>query len=97
MQVNKISRHRFANAKEAEIVIGGAHPGPNEVQYSIRKLEGGTGEEALTIRVYLMSEVPGMKPIKAFEYQVLEIGNFDPHGSGNFHLDAATVRKLTGK
>ena len=97
VQVNKISRHRFANAKEAEIVIGGAHPGPNEVQYSIRKLEGGTGEEALTIRVYLMSEVPGMKPIKAFEYQVLEKGKFDPHGSGNFHLDAATVRKLTGK
>ncbi len=97
VQVNKISRHRFANAKEAEIVIGGAQQGLNEVQYSIRKLEGGTGEEALTIRVYLMSEVSGTKPIKAFEYQVLEKGKFDPHGTGNFHLDAATVRKLIGK
>ena len=97
VQVNKISRHRFANAKEAEIVIGGAHPGLNEVQYSIRKLEGGTGEEVLTIRVYLMSEVPGMKPIKAFEYQVPEKGGFEPYGTGNFQLDAATVKKLTGK
>jgi len=97
VQVNKISRHRFANAKEAEIVVGGARPGPNEVQYSIRKLEGGTGEEALTIRVYLMSEVEGMKPIKAFEYQVPEKGTFQPFGTGNFNLDAATVEKLSGK
>ncbi|HVJ45980.1 MAG TPA: hypothetical protein VM511_06295, partial [Luteolibacter sp.] len=32
VQINKISRHRFANAKEAEIVVGGAKDGPNEVQ-----------------------------------------------------------------
>lgn len=97
VQVNKISRHRFANAKEAEIVIGGARPGPNEVQYAIRKLEGGTGEEALTIRVYLMSQVEGVKPIKAFEYQVAEKGTFDPYGTGTFVLDAAMAAKLSGK
>lgn len=97
VQVNKISRHRFANAKEAEIVVGGARPGSNEVQYSIRKLEGGTGEEALTIRVYLMSEVEGTKPIKAFEYQVPEKGAFQPFGTGNFNLDAAMAAKLSGK
>lgn len=97
VQVNKISRHRFANAKESEIVIGGANPGSNEVQYSIRKLEGGTGEEALTIRVYLMSEVTGIKPIKAFEYLVPEKATFEPYGTGNFNLDAATAAKLSGK
>ena len=97
VQVNKISRHRFANAKEAEIVIGGALAGVNEVQYSIQKLEEGTGEEALTIRVYLMSEVDGIKPIKAFEYQVPEKGTFAPSGTGHFNLDAATVSKLSGK
>lgn len=97
VQVNKISRHRFANAKEAEIVIGGAQAGLNEVQYSIRNLEGGTGEEALTIRVYLMSEVPGIKPIKVFEYQVLEKGAFEPVATGQFNLDAATAGKLLGK
>lgn len=97
VQVNKISRHRFANAKEAEIVIGGARPGLNEVQYSIRKLEGGTGAEALTIRVYLLSEVQGVKPIKAFEYQVAENGVFEPFGTSNFVLDAAMAAKLAGK
>ncbi len=97
VQVNKISRHRFANAKEAEIVIGGAQPGSNEVQYSIRKLEGGTGEEALAIRVYLMSEIEGIKPIKAFEYLVPEKGTFQPFGTGNFNLDAAMAAKLSGK
>lgn len=97
VQVNKISRHRFANAKEAEIVIGGAVDGPNEVQFSTKKLEGGTGKEALSIRVYLMSEVPGVMPIKTFEYQVKEEGTVKPFGTENFIVDAATVAKLGGK
>jgi len=97
VQVNKISRHRFANAKEAEIVIGGALDGPNEVQFSTRKLEGATGNEALAIRVYLMSEVPGVKPIKAFEYLVPENGSAKPFGTSNFVVDAATAVKLSGK
>jgi hypothetical protein len=97
VQVNKISRHRFANAKDAEIVIGGARPGANEVQYAIRKLEGGTGKEALTIRVYLMSEVEGVKPIKAFEYQVPEKGVTEPYGTKIFQLDAAMAATLMGK
>lgn len=97
VQVNKISRHRFANAKEAEIVIGGAKDGVNEVQYSIRKLEGGTGKEAMTIRVYLLSEVQGVKPIKAFEYQIAEGGNPKPYGTGNFVVDAAMLKRLTGR
>jgi hypothetical protein len=97
VQVNKISRHRFANAKEAEVVIGGAVDGPNEVQFSTRKLEGATGKEAMTIRVYLMSEVPGVKPIKAYEYQVQENGSVKPFGTSNFVVDAATAAKLNGK
>lgn len=97
VQINKISRHRFANAKEAEVVIGGAVDGSNEVQYSIKKLEGGTGKEVMTIRVYLMSEVPGMKPIKAFEYQIAEGEAPKPFGSGAFLMDAATAAKLVGK
>ncbi len=97
VQVNKISRHRFANAKEAEIVIGGALDGSNEVQFTTRKLDGATGKEALAIRVYLMSEVPGVKPIKAFEYQVQENGAVKPFGTSNFVVDAATVGKLSGK
>ena len=97
VQVNKISRHRFANAKEAEIVVGGAADGLNEVQFSTKKLDGGTGKEAMTIRVYLMSEVAGVKPIKAYEYQVAEEGAAKPFGTENFTVDAATVAKLAGK
>jgi hypothetical protein len=97
VQVNKISRHRFANAKEAEIVIGGAGEGLNEVQFTVRKLEGGTGKEAMTIRVYLMSEIPGVKPVKAFEYLVPENGTALPVATQNFTVDAATVAKLNGR
>lgn len=97
VQVNKFSRHRFANAKEAEIIIGGARDGLNEVQFSIKKIEGGTGKEAMTIRVYLMSEVEGVKPIKTFEYQVQEGGGVLPFGTKNFIVDAATINGLAGK
>lgn len=97
VQVNKISRHRFANAKEAEVVVGGALDGPNELQFSIRKLEGGTGSEAMTVRVYLMSEVAGVKPVKVFEYQVPENGAVEPFGTRNFIVDDATRAKLAGK
>jgi hypothetical protein len=97
VQVNKISHHRFANAKEAEVVIGGALDGNNEVQFAIRKLEGGTGREAMTIRVYLMSEVAGVKPVKVFEHQLAEGDEAKPFGTENFVVDAATVARLSGR
>jgi hypothetical protein len=97
VQINKISRHRFANAKEAEIVIGGAIDGLNEVSYAIKKLEGGTGKEVMTLRVYLFSEQEGTKPIKAFEYQVGAGEPVKPSGTGSFILDSATAAKLNGK
>jgi hypothetical protein len=97
VQVNKISRHRFANAKEAEVIVGGAVDGANEIQFSTKKLDGGTSKEALTIRVYLMSEVAGVKPIKAFEYQVAPNAVVKPFGTENFVVDAATVSKLNGR
>ncbi len=97
VQVNKISRHRFANAKEAEVVIGGAVDGSNEVQFSIKKLDGATGREVMTIRVYLMSEVKDVKPVKAFEYQIAEGEIAKPFGTQHFIVDAATVAKLNGR
>lgn len=97
VQVNKISRHRFANAKEAEVVIGGALEGPNEVQYTVKKLKGGTGKEVMTIRVYLMSEVAGKKPVKVFEYQIAAGEKPKSVDTGSFIVDAATTAKLAGK
>lgn len=97
VQINKISRHRFANAKEAEIVIGGAKDGPNEVQFSVKKLEGGKGTEAMTIRVYLFSEVEGVKPVKAYEYLINEGGAPKDFGTEMFNVDAAMLRQITAK
>ena len=96
VQVNKVSRHRFANAKEAEIVIGGARDGDNEVQFTVKKLEGGTNQEAMTVRVYLMSQVAGVKPIKAYEYLVKEGETVKPFVSEKFQVDAAMTARLSG-
>jgi hypothetical protein len=95
--VNKVSRHKFINGKEAETVMGGARGGLNEVQYAVTKLKEGTGQEAMTIRVYLLSEVQGVKPIKVFEYQVAEKGVAAPHGTAYFDLDQSVLAKLKGK
>jgi hypothetical protein len=94
VQVNQFSRHRFANAKEAEIVLGGALDGVNNVTYTSKGLEGGTGKEALSIRIYLMSEIDGTKPIKAYEYQVQEGGVVNGFGKGTFTVDPAMAAKL---
>jgi hypothetical protein len=96
-QINRISRHRFANVQEAEVVIGGALDGTNEVQFTTRKLEGATGKEAISIRVYLMSQVPGVKPIKVFEYQANEGDAVKGAGSGSFEVTPATQAVLLGK
>lgn len=96
VQVNKISRHRFANAKEAEVVIGGATDGPNEVQFTIRKLDGGTNNEALTVRVYLMSQVNGVQPVKIYEYLVREGEAVKPFVSERFNVTAESVGRLMG-
>jgi hypothetical protein len=97
VQINKISRHRFANAKEAEVVIGGALDGSNEVQYTTKKLEGATGKEVMTIRVYLMSEISGEKPIKAFEYQIGAGETPKSASTGHFTVDSELISKIKGK
>ncbi len=94
LQINKVSNHRFANAKEAQIVIGGAVDGSNEIQYRIKKLAGSTGKEVMTIRVYLMSETAGEKPVKIFEYQIAEGQKPKTVDTEMFVVDAATVAKL---
>jgi len=98
VQINKVSRHKFTNAKEAETILGGARDGLNEVQFSVRKLDGGTGKEAMTIRVYLAPEAEGVKPLKVFEYQVAENAALPQAvGTKTFEVDAASLAKLKGK
>lgn len=97
VQINKLSHHRFANAQEAEIVIGGALEGSNEVQFAIKKIEGATGKEAMTIRVYLLSQVDGVQPIKIYEYQIKSGETPKEFGTGNFQITPETDARLNSK
>ena len=97
VMVNKVSRHKFANTKEAEVVIGGAKDGVNEVQYALRTLPGGQGNEPMTIRVYLFSEIQGINPIKAFEYQIAEGQKPKPTDTRNFVVTPEIVNRLMGR
>jgi len=97
LKVNKISDHRYQNNKVSEVVIGGARNGLNEISYAITNLKGGTGKEALAIRVYLMSTVKGVKPVKVFEYQLKEGEQPKPFGTGNFVIGPEEIKKLQGK
>ena len=97
VQVNKVSRHRFSGSQEAELVMGGARAGQNEVQFSIRPLDDGPADLPMTIRVYLLSTVEGVMPVKAFEYLVREGEEARPFGTMHFEVDAKTAARLRGR
>ncbi len=94
VQVNRRSRHTIANNKRAEVVIGGANPGVNQVEYTVKSLPGAEGKEPLAIRVYLMSQKPGVRVPAVFEYLVPEGGKVNGSGSGTFTLDQAVASQL---
>lgn len=97
LNINEVSQHRFQNTKESEVVIGGATDQINKLSFTTKALEGSTGKEAIAIRVYLMSTVKGVKPIKVYQYQVNEEGQVKKFGSGTFTVTDAHKRKLLGK
>jgi len=95
--VNKMSNHLFQNTKEAEIVIGGAQRGANEVQLNIKTLPGGLGNEPLAVRIYAFSQVKGVKPEIVYEYIVEEKGSVKGTQTIRFEIDQATLSKLSGR
>ncbi len=97
VQVNRMSRHLFQNTAASEVVIGGAHDGNNQIEFKISNIPGGTGEEALTVRVYLMSEVKGIKPIKAYEYRIDQGEKFTPAATRTFTVTPKMVGRLMGR
>lgn len=68
--VNGVSKHRFQDTQQSEVVIGGGRDGVNRISYQIRNLPGYQGKDPLTLRVYIFSQINGVKPIKVFQYQV---------------------------
>lgn len=97
VQVNRLSRHLFQNNVASEVVIGGARGGENQVEFKIKNIPGGTGKEALTIRIYLMSEIEGVKPIKAYEYLVQEGEKFTPAAKQTFDVTADMGKQILGR
>ena len=94
VQVNRRSRHVLANTQAAEVVIGGAVDGENVVEYKVKNLPGSTGKEPIAIRVFLMSEAPGVKVPAVYSYVVEEGGAVNTTGQGSFTVDAAVAAKL---
>lgn len=97
VQVNRTSMHDFNNAQDAQLIIGGAKHGENEIQYTIKDLVDEEIQEPMTIRIYLMSQVNGVKPVKVYEYQVKEGEKPKEFGKGTFVVDQNVRNKLLGK
>lgn len=97
VRINGISSHRFQDTQDAEIILGGARNGINDLSFEIANLPDYHGKAPLTLRVYLFSEVYGVKPIKVFEYQIKE-GETPKHsGKGRFLLNEKVKRALSGQ
>ena len=97
LKVNDFSEHLFQNDKRAEIVLGGARLGKNTIDYSIKELPGGDPKSPLTIRVYLMSQVPGTLPMKMVQYQVDDGGKPSDGGVLSFDFTAELADKLRAR
>lgn len=95
--VNSVSSHLFQNTKRADVVIGGAKDGLNEVQFAIKDIPGGDPKAPMTIRIYLMSLVEGTKPLKPLEYQITDGRKPKSSGTLNFTLTPEMGRKLNGR
>ncbi len=95
--VNKISRHRFQDIQQSEVVIGGVRDAGNEIRYFIKDLPGYKGSDPLTIRVYVFSQIPGVKPVKIFQYQVGKGEKPKSSGGGRFNVPSDVAAKILGK
>lgn len=95
--VNKVSKHRFQDTQQSEVVIGGAFDGRNEIRYEIKNLPGYKGDEPMTLRVYIFSQLDGVKPVKIFQYQTVKGEKPKQSGSETFNIDPATGAKVLRK
>lgn len=96
-QVNGISQHLVTNDKVAELVIGGAKSGSNNVQFTVQDMPEATEREDLAVRVYVFSQVQDVKPIKAYEYLLKPGENAKGFTKGTFEVDPAMIGRLMGK
>ncbi|MFT6863009.1 MAG: hypothetical protein ACJAVK_001570 [Akkermansiaceae bacterium] len=95
--VNNTSTHLFQNTKRADIVIGGAKDGLNEMQFAIEDIPGGDPQAPITLRIYLMSEVDGTKPLKSLEYQIEDGAKPKASGTLRFTVTPEMATQLKGR
>jgi len=97
VSVNKISKHRFQDTQQAEVVTGGARDGMNQISYTIKDLPGYKGDDPMTIRVYLFSQIKGVKPVNVFQYETKKGQKPQTQGTATFNVSAAIGKKILGK
>ena len=95
--VNKISPHRFQDTQQSEVVIGGVHDGINQIRYTVKNLPSYKGDDPMTLRVYIFSQIAGVKPVKVFEYQTVKGEKPKLTGTATFSVDAADGVKVLGR
>ena len=88
------SEHRFQDTQDAQVVIGGGKDGRNSISFTTKRMEGSTGKEAFTVRVYLMNENAGATPVKVYEYLVNEGGAVKASVSTSFTVSPEQGRKV---
>lgn len=97
VSINKLSHHRFQNTQQSETIIGGGRDGVNEIWCSIKDLQGSKGNEPLTVRVYLFSQINGVKPVKVFQYQVAEGQIPKANFSSTFKVDPSHAAQVLSR
>jgi len=96
VRINNISAHRFQDNQISEVVIGGARDGMNNISFEIRDLPGYKGRDPIALRVYLMSQIEGVKPIKVYEYQTQQNEQPKARDSAVFEVRAEDAAKILG-
>jgi hypothetical protein len=96
VRINKISKHRFQDNQISEVIIGGARDGLNDISFEISDLPGYKGSDPIALRVYLMSQIEGIKPIKVYEYQTRQNESPKRQGSTVFEVGVEDAARILG-
>lgn len=97
VSVNSLSKHRFQDTQQAEVIIGGGRDGANSIWFSIKDLPGYKGDDPLAVRVYVFSQIDKVKPVMVYRYQIKKGEKPRPITSARFVIDSATAAKVLGR
>ena len=70
--------------------------GINELAYEINDLPGYKGSDPMTLRIYVMSQIEGVKPVKVYQYQTAQGERPMATGSATFQVEPETGARILG-